>query len=297
MKKLPFMGSGVALVTPFTEDNKIDYDSLSELIEMHIRHKTDAIVICGTTGEASTLTDDEQEAIIGFAVKFAAGRIPVIAGAGSNNTAALIEKAKRAENAGADAILSVTPFYNKANYSGVTAHYECLSHTVDIPIIIYNVPSRTGMSMPVDALERLSELDNIVGIKEASGNAAFVSKIRYSVPEIGVYSGNDDIVVPVMALGGVGVISVCANIFPDRVHEMCRLMLDGKTAEAAKLQNGLSEVNEKLFSEVNPIPVKSAMNTLGYRVGKTRLPLGKMDRKRFDDMMKVLYDYGAERLS
>ena len=296
MKKLPFIGSGVALVTPFTEDNRIDYDTLSELIQMHIRHKTDAIIVCGTTGEASTLTDDEQEELISFSVKCANGKIPVIAGAGSNNTSALIIKAKRAENAGACAVLSVTPFYNKANLCGITAHYESLAQAIDIPIIIYNVPSRTGMSIPVEALSRLAKIDNIVGIKEASGNVAFVSKIRHLVPDMGIYSGNDDIAVPVMALGGVGVISVCANIFPDRVHDMCSLMGDGKTADAAKLQNELCVVNEKLFCEVNPIPVKNAMNALGYSVGKTRLPLGEMDKKKFDDMMKVLYDYGAERL-
>ena len=297
MKKLPFIGSGVALVTPFTEDYRIDYDTLSELIQMHIRHKTDAIIVCGTTGEASTLTDDEQEELISFSVKCANGKIPVIAGAGSNNTSALIIKAKRAENAGACAVLSVTPFYNKANLCGITAHYESLAQAIDIPIIIYNVPSRTGMSIPVEALSRLAKIDNIVGIKESSGNVAFASKIRYLVPDIGIYSGNDDIAVPVMALGGVGVISVCANIFPDRVHDMCSLMHDGKTADAAKLQNELCVVNEKLFCEVNPIPVKNAMNALGYSVGKTRLPLGEMDKKKFDDMMKVLYDYGAERLS
>lgn len=297
MKKLPFIGSGVALVTPFTEDNRIDYDTLSELIQMHIRHKTDAIIVCGTTGEASTLTDDEQEELISFSVKCANGKIPVIAGAGSNNTSALIIKAKRAENAGACAVLSVTPFYNKANLSGITAHYESLAQAIDIPIIIYNVPSRTGMSIPVEAFSRLAEIDNIVGIKESSGNVAFVSKIRHLVPDMGIYSGNDDIAVPVMALGGVGVISVCANIFPDWVHEMCSLMGVGKTADAAKLQNELFGVNEKLFCEVNPIPVKNAMNALGYGVGKTRLPLGEMDKNKFDDMMKVLYDYGAERLS
>ena len=297
MKNLPFFGSGVALVTPFTNDNKLDFECLEQLINMHIKHKTDAIVVCGTTGEASTLSDDEQEALIDFSVKCADGKIPIIAGAGSNNTEALIKKAKRAESVGADAILSVTPFYNKANSDGIGEHYKSLCNAVSLPIIVYNVPQRTGMAVSVKDLKNLYKIENIVGIKEASGDVSFVSKIRYEMPEIGVYSGNDDICVPIMSLGGVGVISVCANIFPEEMHQICALMSMGNVLEAQKLQVGISKVIEALFCEVNPIPVKNAMRALGYHVGKTRLPLGKMNEEKYKNMMQVLYDYGAKKLN
>lgn len=296
MKKLPFKGSGAALVTPFSEDNKIDYDTMSELIEMHINNKTDAIVVCGTTGEASTLSDDEQAELIGFSVKKANGRIPVIAGAGSNNTDSALRKVKRAAAAGADAILSVTPFYNKANTSGIVGHYERIANEAGIPVIIYNVPSRTGMCISAEALKQLSKIENIVGIKEASGNLAYVTKIMHEVPDLYIYSGNDDIVVPIMSLGGVGVISVCANILPNEFHDMCEKMHNGDIKSAAKMQIYLTEIINALFSEVNPIPIKDVMNSLGYHVGKTRLPLGEMSREESEKILRILEKYDVKKL-
>ena len=297
MKKLPFTGSGVAMVTPFTQDNTIDYESVASLIEMHIKYKTDCIIACGTTGEASVLTDDEQENLIRFCVQCANGRIPIIAGAGSNNTKALVTKAQRAEAAGADGILSVTPFYNKANYTGLIGHYKALAKAVKLPIILYNVPSRTGMNMPVPAYLELSEEENIVGVKEASGNIAYVSEIRSRVPSLAIYAGNDDMTVPVMSLGGVGVISVLGNILPDKVSKMCSLALSGKIIEAGEMQNELLPLIKELFFEVNPIPVKNAMRRLGYIVGSTRLPLGKPDEEKLDSLMNLLINrYGAEKL-
>lgn len=296
MKKLPFTGSGVAMVTPFTDDDKINYESVSELVEMHINHKTDCIIVCGTTGEASVLTDDEQEELIRRTVKCANGRIPVIAGAGSNNTKALVTKAKRAEAAGADGILSVTPFYNKANTTGLIEHYKSLSCAVKLPIIVYNVPSRTGMNIPISAYHELEQFENIVGVKEASGSISYVSEIRSAAPSLGIYSGNDDMTVPVISLGGVGVISVLGNIFPDELSEMCRLALTGDISKAGEMQNEFIPAIKALFSEVNPIPVKSAMRILGYKVGRTRLPLGEPDSEKLGFLMRLLLNgYGAKK--
>jgi len=288
MKKIIFKGSGVALVTPFTNENNVDFTVLEKLIEMHISKGTDALIVCGTTGEASTLSDDEQEQIISFAVKCSNSRIPVIAGAGSNNTKNVITKVKRAQNAGADAILSVTPFYNKANKSGIIEHYTKIAEAVDLPVIIYNVPSRTGMNMSIEALEELSKIDNIVAVKEASGNMAYACEIASRVPDLYLYSGNDDITVPIMSIGGVGVISVAANIFPEEFHKMCMLMLEEKCYKACEIQNRIQTVLKMLFCEVNPIPIKNAMNKLGYNVGHTRLPLGKMDEKLLESLVEEI---------
>ena len=297
MKKLPFTGSGVAMVTPFTYDDKIDYESISSLTEMHISHKTDSIIVCGTTGEASVLSEEEQEKLIRFCVKCADGRIPIVAGAGSNNTKALITKAKRAEAAGADAILSVTPFYNKANDTGLLEHYRSLAEAVSLPVIVYNVPSRTGMSIPAGMYHELEKIKNIVGVKEASGNISYVSEIRSAAPSLGIYSGSDDMTVPVISLGGAGVISVLGNIFPEELAVMCRLALSGETAKAGEIQNKFIPAVKALFCEVNPIPIKNAMRLLGYNVGRTRLPLGEMDKEKLDFMMKLLInDFDAEML-
>lgn len=296
MKKVPFYGSGVAIVTPFTDNNEIDYESLNELIEMHIERKTDAIVICGTTGEASAMPDDEHLAAIAYTVKQVNHRIPVIAGTGSNDTAHAINLSKRAEQLGADALLSVTPYYNKANKSGVIAHFKAISETVNIPIILYNVPSRTGMNFSIDVLKELAKLDNIVGLKEASGNISYLTQVAAEVPELCLYSGNDDMIVPTMALGGVGVISVVANIFPDETHDICEMFQNGDIAGSRKLQLDMLDLINKLFIEVNPVPVKSAMKALGYRVGDVRLPLGPMDEKNLEILMKALNDFGAKKL-
>lgn len=296
MKKLPFTGSGVALVTPFTNDNKIDFESLRDLIEMHIAHKTDAIIICGTTGEASAMPDEEHLAAIEFTVKQANGRIPVIAGTGSNDTHHAINLSKKAEELGADGLLSVTPYYNKANKSGVIAHFKAIAEAVSIPVILYNVPSRTGMTFSIDVLKELVKIDNIVGLKEASGNISYLAEVAATVPELYLYSGNDDMIVPVMSLGGVGVISVVANIYPDETHDICQLYADGKVAESRKLQLQMLDLINKLFIEVNPVPVKSAMKELGYRVGDLRLPLGEMDKNNLKTLMDALNAFGVKKL-
>ncbi len=296
MKTLPFTGSGVAIVTPFTDNHEIDYDSLSELIEMHIAHKTDAIVICGTTGEASAMPDDEHLAAIAYTVKQVNHRIPVIAGTGSNDTAHAINLSKRAAQLGADGLLSVTPYYNKANKSGVIAHFRAIAEAVNIPIILYNVPSRTGMTFSIDVLKELSKIDNIVGLKEASGNISYLAQVAAEVPELHIYSGNDDMIVPVMSLGGVGVISVVANIFPDETHDICEMYSNGDVEGSRKLQLEMLDLINKLFIEVNPVPVKSAMKALGYRVGDLRLPLGPMDDKNLQVLMEALEAFGAKKL-
>lgn len=289
MKKIVFKGSGVALVTPFTNENKVNFNVLEELIEMHIEKGTDALIVCGTTGEASTLCDDEQEEIISFAVKCVNSRIPVIAGAGSNNTKNVITKVKRAQNAGADAILSVTPFYNKANETGIVEHYTKIAESVSLPVIIYNVPARTGMNISIKALLELSKIDNIVAVKEASGNMSYACEIAAKVPDLGLYSGNDDITVPMMSIGGLGVISVGANILPEEFHKMCNQMQEGSYSNAARIQKRIQPVLKMLFCEVNPIPVKNAMNRLGFGVGNTRLPLGKIDDALLDELMAEIY--------
>lgn len=296
MKTLPFTGSGVAIVTPFLENHEIDYESLAELIEMHIARKTDAIIICGTTGEASAMPDDEHLAAIAFTVKQVNGRIPVIAGTGSNDTYHAINLSKRAEQLGADGLLSVTPYYNKANTSGLIAHFKAIADAVNIPIILYNVPSRTGVNFSISVLKELAKIDNIVALKEASGNISYLAQVAAEVPELYLYSGNDDMIVPTMALGGVGVISVVANIFPDETHDICEKFANGDIEGSRKLQLEMLDLINKLFIEVNPVPVKSAMKELGYRVGNLRLPLGPMN----DDNLKVLMDalnaYGAKKL-
>lgn len=295
MKKLPFTGSGVAIVTPF-DGNKTDYDALGELIEMHIANKTDAIVICGTTGEASTMPDEEHLAAIDYTVKKVAGRIPVIAGTGSNDTEHAIKLSQAAEKSGADAILSVTPYYNKATQKGLVAHFTAIANSIKIPVILYNVPSRTGMSISIPTLQELAKVENIVAIKEASGNISYTAQVAAKVPELYIYSGNDDMIVPIMSLGGKGVISVLANILPEETHDMCQKYLDGDVQGAAKLQLDLLDLVNTLFIEVNPIPVKVAMRELGYKVGNLRMPLSEMEDANLEKLKKTLADYGVKKL-
>lgn len=291
MKTLPFTGSGVAIVTPF-DGNKTNYDVLGELIEWHIASGTDAIIICGTTGEASTMPDEEHLAAIEYTVKKAAGRIKVIAGTGSNETAHAVALSKRAEELGADALLQVTPYYNKTTQKGLVAHFSAIANAVKIPIILYNVPSRTGLSISIDALKELAKLDNIVAIKEASGNISYTAKVAAEVPEIYIYSGNDDMIIPIMSLGGKGVISVLANVMPKETHEMCAAYLDGDTAKATKMQLEYLDLINKLFIEVNPIPVKTALNLMGKNVGNLRLPLTDMDEKNLEALKASMAKYG-----
>lgn len=295
MKTLPFTGSAVAIVTPFIGD-KIDYDAFGEIIEMQIANKTDAIVVCGTTGEGSTMPTEEHIEAIEYAVKKINKRVPVIAGTGSNDTLHAIMLTKAAEDAGADAVLSVTPYYNKANQNGLIEHFKAIANAISIPVILYNVPSRTGMSYSIDALKELAKIDNIVAIKEASGNISYVAQIAREVPELHIYSGNDDMIVPIMSLGGKGVISVVANILPEETHNICDLYLKGETEKSLKLQLEMLDVINSMFIEVNPIPVKTAMRELGYPVGDLRLPLGEMDEKNLLKLKKSLSDYGVKKL-
>jgi 4-hydroxy-tetrahydrodipicolinate synthase len=289
-----FTGSGVAIVTPFTEDG-IDFEKLGELIEMHIEQYTDAIVICGTTGEASTMTEDELKAAINYTVDKVAGRIPVIAGTGTNDTAKTIKRSKYAEEAGADALLVITPYYNKTTQKGLIEHFTAVADSVNIPIIIYNVPSRTGLNILPETLKALCEYENIAAVKEASGNISQIAQIAYLCGDkLEIYSGNDDQVVPLLSLGGKGVISVVANIAPKDMHDMVDLYLRGNVEESRKLQLKIKPLNDAIFIEVNPIPIKTAMNLLGYNVGKLRLPLTTMSDKNLEFLKTRLVEYGFQ---
>lgn len=289
-KQLPFTGSAVAIVTPF-DGYKTNYDALGELLEWHIENGTDAIVICGTTGEASTMPDSEHLEVIRYTVQKVAGRIPVIAGTGSNETAHAIALSKEAEECGVDGLLQVTPYYNKTTQKGLVEHFTAIANSVKIPVILYNVPSRTGVSIQIPTLKKLAEVENIVGIKEASGDISFVAKVAAEVPELYIYSGNDDMIVPVMSLGGKGVISVLANVMPKETHDMCRAYLDGDCKKAAKLQLHYLDLINKLFIEVNPIPVKTALRLMGKRVGNLRLPLAEMEEKNLAALTATLEKY------
>ena len=274
-KTLPFTGSGVAIITPF-DGNTTNYDALGELIDWQIEQGTDAIIICGTTGEASTMPDAEHLAAIEYTVKRVAKRVPVIAGTGSNETAHAIELSKKAEELGTDGLLQVTPYYNKTTQKGLIAHFGAIADAVNIPIILYNVPSRTGVNISIPVLKELAKRDNIVAIKEASGNISYTAQVAAEVPELYIYSGNDDMIVPVMSLGGKGVISVLANVMPKETHELCKAYLDGECTKATKMQLDLLDLVNALFIEVNPIPVKTAINLMGKNGGNLRLPLVDM---------------------
>lgn len=292
-KTLPFTGSGVAIVTPF-DGNTTNYDELGNLIEYHIANKTDAIIICGTTGEASTMPDAEHLEAIRFTVEKAAGRIPVIAGTGSNDTHHAIELTKKAEEFGADGILSVTPYYNKTTQKGLIAHFSAIANSVKIPIILYNVPSRTGMNFEISTLRELAKVPNIVAIKEASGNIAYMAKVAAQVPELYIYSGNDDMIVPTLSLGGKGVISVVANILPQETHNICEYYMNGDTAKSRDLQLKMLDLINSLFVEVNPVPIKTAMNLLGFKTGNLRMPLVDMTDANLEKLKKSLLDFGMK---
>ena len=290
-KTLPFTGSGVAIVTPFDGD-KTNYDALGELIEWNISGGTDAIIICGTTGEASTMPDSEHLAAIEYTVKKVAGRIPVIAGTGSNETRHAVELSKKAEEIGVDGLLQVTPYYNKTTQKGLIAHFGAIADAVNIPIILYNVPSRTGVNISIPVLKELAKRDNIVAIKEASGNISYTAQVAAEVPELYIYSGNDDMIVPVMSLGGKGVISVLANVMPKETHEMCQAYFDGDCKKATKMQLDLLDLVNALFIEVNPIPVKTALNLMGKNAGNLRLPLVDMADDTLAKLKAVMAKHG-----
>ncbi len=277
MKKVVFTGAAVALVTPMNQDGSVNYDKLKELIDFQINGGTDAIVACGTTGESATLNLDEHVEVIKKTVEFVDGRVPVIAGAGSNDTAFAIETAKHAEEAGADALLLVTPYYNKTSQAGLIAHFTAIANSTKLPIILYNVPSRTGTNIKPETYKELCKIDNIVATKEASGDLSAVAQIAHLCgDQLNIYSGNDDQIVPIMSLGGLGVISVLSNILPKETHDICKFALDGDYAAARKLQLDYLPTVDALFSDVNPIPVKEALNIMGLNVGECRLPLVKM---------------------
>lgn len=287
-----FTGSGVAVVTPFT-DNNVDFDKLGELIEMHLNNNTDAIIVCGTTGEASTMTEEERKATIKYTVEKVNKRIPVIAGSGSNNTAASIKMSVWCESVGVDGLLVITPYYNKTSKKGLVEHFTAIAKSVTIPIMLYNVPGRTGMNLDPSTLYQLKDIENIVAVKEASGNISQIASIKALCGDrFDIYSGNDDQVLPILALGGVGVVSVAANIMPKEFHDMCHLYLQGNHSEALKLQLNTLTLTNALFIETNPIPVKTAMNLLGYKVGNLRLPLTSMEDKNLEILKNELKAYG-----
>lgn len=270
-----FKGSGVAIITPFDE-NGVNFEVFGQLIDFQIENGTDAIIVCGTTGEPATMTESEKQSTIRFAVERVAGRVPVIAGSGGNNTAKAIADSKKAQELGADALLIVTPYYNKCTQGGLYAHFAAIDAAVDLPIIVYNVPGRTGVNIQPATMKKLATLPHVVGLKEASGNIEQITEIARLCPGLDLYSGNDDHVVPLLSLGGIGVISVTANVCPREVHDMVMAFLDGDLARSRALQFKLNPLSKNLFTEVNPIPVKAAVGLLGYDVGTPRLPLTPM---------------------
>lgn len=294
MKKRIFTGAATALITPMMEDGSVNFDRLSSLVDEQIRGGIDALVICGTTGEKSTLGYEEHVKVIETAAKANAGRVPLIAGTGSNDTVYSVGLCADAEKAGADAFLMVTPYYNKTSQRGLVAHYNYIADRVNKPIILYNVPSRTGVAIKPETYKELSKHPNIVATKEANGDIASVAKTRYLCgDELDIYSGNDDQTVPVMSLGGIGVISVMSNFLPDVMHKMCAEYLKGNTAKAAELQIKYTGLMNALFSDVNPIPVKAAMNLLGLNAGPCRLPLYPMEEKALESLKTKLQECGC----
>ncbi len=278
MKNTVFTGAGVAILTPMRPDYTIDYQRLGQLIDWQIAQGTDSIIICGTTGESSTMTDEEHVECIAYTVKRVAGRVPVVAGAGSNDTAYAIWMSKEAEAAGADALLQVTPYYNKCTQKGLIAHFAAIADATTLPIILYNVPSRTGINILPATYQELAKHPNIVATKEACGDIAAVAEtVCLCGDDLDVYAGNDDYVVPILSLGGKGVISVLSNIAPGPVHDLCAAYFRGNIREAAKMQTDYIRLIKALFCEVNPIPVKEAANMLGLGCGPCRLPLTPME--------------------
>lgn len=278
MKKTIFTGAGVAIVTPMNPDLSINWELLGVLIDDQIAHGTDAIVIAGTTGEASTMTDEEHVQSIRFAVERTAGRVPVVAGAGSNHTDYALWLSREAKQAGADALLHVTPYYNKTSQAGIVRHFTTLADATDLPVILYNVPSRTGVNIQPKTYQELCKHPNIVAVKEASGNLSQIAMIRSLCgDELDIYSGNDDQIVPILSLGGKGVISVLSNVAPRQTHDICQLYFDGKVRESADLQIKLLPLINALFCDVNPIPVKEAVCMMGWDAGMCRLPLVELD--------------------
>lgn len=289
-----FKGAGVALVTPFTQTGEVNFKKLEELLEEQIQHGTDAIISCGTTGESSTMSHEEHLEVVRYTCAVVKGRIPVIAGTGSNSTREAIHMSEEAEKAGADGLLIVTPYYNKATQNGLTAHYTQIAAAVKLPVILYHIPGRTGVTMTAATMAGLCrKVANIVGIKEASGNFSTIAEVMNLADGcVDLYSGNDDQIVPMLALGGMGVISVLSNIAPQQTHDICQSYFDGNTARSCELQLKAIPLIKELFSEVNPIPVKAAMNLMGKDVGIMRMPLTGMEPQNQEKLANALREYG-----
>ncbi len=289
-----FTGAAVAIVTPFNNDGSVNYEKLDNLIEFQIKNNTDAIVICGTTGEASTLSHEEHIDVIKHCVQTVAGRVPVVAGTGSNSTETAIYLSQEAEKAGADAVLLVTPYYNKATQRGLYEHFKDTADAIKLPCILYNVPSRTGCNIqPETAVKLAKDVENIVAIKEACGNISQIAKlIQLADGCIDVYSGNDDQIVPIMSLGGLGVISVLSNVAPQQTHDLCQACLDGDSKKAASMQLKALPLIDSLFCEVNPIPVKKALNIMGFEAGPLRKPLTEMEDGHAEILKENMKNYG-----
>ena len=277
MKKRIFTGAGIAILTPMHADGSINWEEFGRLIDWQIENSTDAIIVCGTTGESSTMSDEEHLNAIRFAVERAAGRVPVVAGAGSNDTAYAVNLAKESKEAGVDGILVVTPYYNKTSQRGLIAHYNTIADATDLPMILYHIPGRTGVTIAPQTFKELSKHPNIVAVKEASGNISKITETKYLCgDDLDLYSGNDDQIVPILSLGGIGVISVLSHVAPKATHDICQLYFDGKVKESAKLQLEYMDLIHALFIDVNPIPVKDAMNQMGFAAGPCRMPLYPM---------------------
>lgn len=289
-----FEGAGVALITPFYPNGEVNFDKLRELLEEQIAGGTDAIISCGTTGESSTMSHEEHVEVVRFTCEVVNGRIPVIAGAGSNSTREAVHLSQEAERAGADGLLLVTPYYNKATQNGLIAHYTAIAESVKIPILLYHIPGRTGVTMTPSTIVKLCrDVPNIVGVKEASGNFSAIAEIMNMADGcVDLYSGNDDQIVPLLSLGGKGVISVLSNIAPQKTHEICRTYLDGDVKKSRELQLQAIPLINALFCEVNPIPVKAALNLMGKEVGPMRLPLTEMELKNQERLAEAMKDYG-----
>ncbi len=292
MIKPVFKGSGVALITPYDADNNINIPKLKELIELHIKAGTDAVVLCGTTGESPALTTEEKSIIFSEGVKTAKGRIPIIAGTGSNNTDTAVKLSKMAQKAGVDGLLVVTPYYNKTSQKGLISHYYAVADSVNIPIIMYTVPSRTGMDIDIETYKILASHKNITGIKEASGNIEKILSIKNNCGEnLNIYSGNDELLVPSLAAGCIGIISVAANIIPKAISALCNAFLNNMDSIYLKEQLYWQKLIKALFSQVNPMPIKEAMNYLGYGVGKCRAPLTDMDSDALEILINTIKSY------
>ena len=291
-----FTGSGVAVVTPLNADESVNYNKLDELLDYHCNHKTDSIIICGTTGESSTLSEEEHMEVVKFAIDRVKGRIPVIAGTGSNSTYTTIQMSKEAVEDGADGLLLVTPYYNKCTQRGLIEHYKMVAEEAKAPIILYSVASRTGVNIaPETVAELYRDVDNIVAVKEASGNISQIAKImNLTDGKIDLYSGNDDQIVPILSLGGKGVISVLANIAPEYTHDICEKFFAGDVAGSCKMQLDALPLIEKLFCEVNPIPVKKALNLMGMEVGPLRMPLTEISPEHEKALAQAMKDFGIK---